>query len=61
VVERIRRADAGHLEIDITADDPGAFSSPWKQRVRATLAGKDKEITETLCEGSTFPQYVGGK
>ena len=58
VVERIRRPDAGHLEIDITAEDPGAFTGPWKRRVTATLASKDEQILEYLCENNVFPQHL---
>jgi hypothetical protein len=30
VIERIRRVDEGHLEIEHTVDDPGAYTAPWK-------------------------------
>ena len=56
VVERIRRPDAGHLDIEITAEDPGALSGVWKRHITATLAGKDQEITEHLCENDKTPQ-----
>jgi hypothetical protein len=29
VTERFRRRDFGHMDIDITIDDPGAFRKPW--------------------------------
>jgi len=50
VVERIRRRDAGHLAIDITAEDPDAFTAVWKHHVTATLADKSEQILEFLCE-----------
>ena len=62
VVERIRRPDLGHLEIDITAEDPGAFSGPWKRHINATLAGKDEEILEYICnENNKDVQHMVGK
>jgi hypothetical protein len=29
VIERFRRVDYGHMKIDITIDDPGAYTKPW--------------------------------
>jgi len=37
-VERIRRPDYGHLEVEITMDDSEAFTGPWKRTFTATLA-----------------------
>ena len=32
VTERFRRPDYGHLTIDVTIDDPGAYTKPWGNR-----------------------------
>jgi hypothetical protein len=48
-VERIRRPDAGHLEVEIVMDDSDAFTAPWKRTFTATLAAPDEEITEFIC------------
>jgi hypothetical protein len=29
VIERFRRTDYGHMKIDVTIDDPGAYTRPW--------------------------------
>jgi hypothetical protein len=58
VVERIRRPDAGHLDIEITAEDPGALTGVWKRHVTATLGGKNEQIMEYLCENNLFPEHV---
>jgi hypothetical protein len=29
VIERFRRTDFGHMTMDITIDDPGAYTKPW--------------------------------
>ena len=52
VVERMRRPDAGHLEVEVTAEDPGALTAVWKRKVRATLGGKDEQVLEYLCENN---------
>jgi hypothetical protein len=48
-VERIRRPDYGHLEIEITMDDSEAFTGPWKRTFAATLAPPDEETLEFVC------------
>jgi hypothetical protein len=48
IVERYRRPDLGHLEVEITIDDPGAYTRPWKVRRLLDLA-PDEEILEYIC------------
>jgi hypothetical protein len=48
IVERYRRPDLGHLEIEINIDDPGAYLRPWKVRRRLDLAPHE-EILEYIC------------
>ena len=55
VIDRIRRIDFGHLEIETTIDDPGTFVQKWTQRRRAILA-PGEEIREFICEENN--QYV---
>ncbi len=52
VIERYTRPDLGHLELEITVDDPGAYTRPWKIRRRMELAPKGEEIQEYICEVS---------
>jgi hypothetical protein len=49
VVERFRRPDLGHLEMEITFDDPGAFKKPWKMKRTSSLAPKETEVLEYVC------------
>jgi hypothetical protein len=48
MTERYRRADLGHLEIEITIDDPGAYVKPWTTKSVADLAPQE-EIMEYVC------------
>jgi hypothetical protein len=48
VIERIRRVDAGHLEIEHTVDDPGAYTEPWKFTTHPTLL--KGEMIEYICQ-----------
>jgi len=49
VTERFTRLDYGHLEIDITIDDPGAYEKPWRAKVPVHLLA-DTDLIETYCE-----------
>jgi hypothetical protein len=49
ITERYRRPDFGHLEVDVTFTDPGAFAKPWGFTVNMELAA-DTEMIETVCE-----------
>lgn len=52
VRERIRRRDFGHMQIDVTFTDPGAYTKPWTVTVNMELAA-DTEMIETVCESSS--------
>jgi hypothetical protein len=61
VIERIRRPDLGHLEIEFTIDDPGAYAKPWIIRRVADLDTSD-EIGEYVCtEGERDAVHMVGK
>jgi hypothetical protein len=49
VTERFTRRDFGHLEIEITIDDPKAYMKPWLARVPVKLL-PDTDLIETYCE-----------
>jgi hypothetical protein len=48
VTERFHRRDAGHLEIQITIDDPKTFSKPFTVTAHARLS-EGAELTESIC------------
>ena len=48
-VERIRRPDYGHIEIEITMEDSESFTGAWRRAFTATLAPPDEEIMEFVC------------
>ena len=52
ITERYRRTAFGHMQLDITYDDPGTFHSP----VNATIAlrfAADTELLEVVCNESS--------
>ena len=58
IIERFRRADLGHLEIEFTIEDPGAYSKPWVIKRVADLDTKD-EIGEYVCIDRDAAHMVG--
>jgi hypothetical protein len=61
VIERLRRPDLGHLEIEFTIEDPGAYAKPWIIKRVADLDTTD-EIGEYVCsEGEKDAAHLVGK
>jgi hypothetical protein len=48
VTMRFRRKDFGHMDIQITIDDPKAYTKPWTVNVEATLA-TNGDLMEFIC------------
>jgi hypothetical protein len=60
VTERFRRPKYGSLEIEITVDDPKAYTKPWTVKVNQRLL-PDTELIEFICQDRDATHYVGGK
>jgi hypothetical protein len=56
--ERIRRPDFGHLEIEVTVDDPKAYTKPWTVSLRQQFAPDTELIDEICAEGERFVQKL---
>ena len=48
ITERFRRPTFGHLQIDLTIEDPKAYTKPWTVRVDQRL-WPDQELIEFVC------------
>ena len=49
ITERFRRVNFGRMQIDVTVDDPKAYTRPWTIRVNHRLLADD-ELIEFVCE-----------
>jgi hypothetical protein len=56
--ERIRRPDFGHLEIEVTVDDPKAYTRPWTVTLRQMFAADTELIDEICIEGEKFSKQL---
>ena len=52
VTERYRRTDFGHMRVEVTFTDPGAYAKPWGFTADLSLAS-DTEMLESVCERSS--------
>ena len=48
VRERIRRPDFGHLDIEITVDDPKAYTKAWTIKLNQPIV-VDTELLDYIC------------
>ena len=48
ITERLRRRDFGHMEVDVTIDDPKSYTKPFSIRYTQTLV-PDTDILEYIC------------
>ena len=60
IIERFRRRDVGHMELEMTIDDPKAFTRPFSFKIAKTLT-PDTDLLESVCENDTSkPHMLGG-
>jgi len=60
LTERYHRRDAGHLDLQVTFDDPKAYTRPWTLPVEFDLI-PDGELIEYVCENERDKAHLVGK
>ena len=60
ITERFRRVNYGKLEVDVTVDDPKAYTAPWTIRLNQMLK-VDTELLDYICleNEKDLPHLVG--
>ena len=59
-IERIRRVNYGTLEVEITVDDPKAYTKPWTVTIKLLLA-INTDLLEYICnENEKSVQHMVG-
>jgi hypothetical protein len=60
LTERYRRKDFGHLEMQLTIDDPKAYTKPWTVNENAALL-PDSDLLEYICSENNkdLPHLTG--
>jgi hypothetical protein len=57
--EEIRRPDFGHLVIDVTVDDPRAYTRPWSATLTQRIVVDGELIDEICLENEQFVERMG--
>jgi hypothetical protein len=60
VTERFRRRDAGHIDLQVTLDDPKAYTRPWTLPIELDLI-PDGELIEYVCENERDAKHMVGR
>jgi len=61
IIERFRRRDFGHLEIQSTINDPKIYAKTWTMKAEFRLT-PDTELLEYVCENERdLKHMVGGR
>jgi hypothetical protein len=55
ITEKFRRPSYGRMEIDVTIDDPKAYTKPWTVRVNWRL-GADEDLIEFICQENNLDE-----
>ena len=59
ITERLRRRDFGHMDFEITVDDPKVFTKPFTVKTERLLAA-DTDLLEDVCENERDRPHVSG-
>jgi hypothetical protein len=59
-IERFRRTDFGHMDIEVTIDDPGAYTKPWSFPMKFEFLA-DTEMIEDVCDNERDSTHSVGK
>lgn len=57
VTERFRRVDFGHMDVEMTFDDPQTYTKPFTVKVPHTLIA-DQDIFEMFCENEKDREHL---
>jgi hypothetical protein len=60
MIERFRRINYGNLEIEITIDDPKAYTKPWTFTVKQAIM-LNTDLLEGFCENERDIKHLVGK
>ncbi len=61
VTERLRRVNFGRMEVDVTVDDPKAYTKPWTVKLKLFLVPDTDLLDETCLENEHDAGHLVGK
>jgi hypothetical protein len=60
IIERFRRPDFGHMQVQLTIDDPKTYSKPWTVTIPWVYV-PDTELLDWVCENEKDSTHMVGK
>jgi hypothetical protein len=60
ITERFRRPNYGNLEIEVTVDDPKAYTTPWTVKINQHIQ-LDTDLLEFFCDNEKDRPHLVGK
>ena len=57
-IERFRRPDFAHLAVQVTIDDPKAYTKPWSVNLNFEYA-PDTDLIEDICDNERDTAHIG--
>ena len=61
VIERFHRIDFGHMDVQVTIDDPKTYTKAWVMPVTRYTLLPDSDLLEFVCEKNVDVQHMVGK
>ncbi len=59
-IERFRRRDFGHMDVEVTIEDPKAYTEPWSANLHFRLL-PDTELIENVCDNERDGAHLVGR
>jgi hypothetical protein len=60
LIERFRRTNYGNLDVEITVNDPAAYTKPWTRSVNWQIALNTEQM-EFICDNEKDQKHMVGK
>src|SRR5215510_2842756 len=60
-IERLRRPNFGHLDLEVTIEDPTAYARPWTVKLAGLELLPDEDMIEAICENERDFEHLIGK
>jgi hypothetical protein len=57
ILERFRRPDFGHMQVEVTINDPKAYTKPWTAKIPWNFV-PDTELLDWVCENNKDPEHI---
>ena len=61
IIERFTRRNFGHIDLEVTIDDPKAYAKPFTVKPGGWDLLPDEELIEAICENEKDSQHLVGK